>query len=169
MKTGTPTDSSWLKQLVGLAGWLVVTFAAAALGALASSGAETFYLNLELPGWAPPPWLFGPVWSLLYLIIAIAAWLVWRVHGFRYAGFALGLFLVQLAANALWTWLFFSWRLGAVAFIEILILWALIAALIVAFWRLNKAAALLLVPNIAWVSFAVALTYSTWTLNPGIL
>ncbi|WLD56826.1 tryptophan-rich sensory protein [Salinispirillum sp. LH 10-3-1] len=158
-----------LKQTIGLAGWLAATFAAAALGAMASVRAESFYLSLELPRWAPPPWLFGPVWSALYLIIAIAAWMVWRVYGFRQAGFALGLFLVQLVANALWTSLFFSWRLGAVAFIEILILWVLIAALIVAFWRLNKVAALLLAPYFAWVSFAAVLTYATWTLNPGTL
>lgn len=160
---------SLLKQILGLAGWLVVTFAAAALGGLASAQAGTFYQSLDLPSWAPPPWLFGPVWSLLYLIIAIAAWLVWRQHDFRIARLALGLFLLQLVANALWTWLFFSWRLGALAFIEILILWALIAALIVAFWRLNKTAALMLTPYLAWVSFATALTYSVWTLNPGIL
>ena len=157
------------KQIVGLAGWLVLTFAAAALGAVASAQAGTFYLQLVRPEWAPPGWLFGPVWTALYLMMAIAAWLVWRDHGFRRAGGALTLFVVQLAANAVWTWLFFVWHQGALALAEILLLWALIAATIIAFWRLHTLAAMLLLPYLAWVSFASALTYATWRLNPGIL
>ena len=157
------------KQIVGLAGWLVLTFAAAALGAVASAQAGTFYLNLVRPEWAPPGWLFAPVWTALYLMMAIAAWLVWRDHGFRRAGGALTLFVVQLAVNALWTWLFFVWHQGALAFAEILLLWALIAATLIAFWRLHRVAAILLLPYLAWVSFASALTYATWQLNPGIL
>ncbi len=157
------------KQIVGLAGWLVLTFAAAALGAVASAQAGTFYLNLVRPEWAPPGWLFAPVWTALYLMMAIAAWLVWRDHGFRRAGGALTLFVVQLAVNALWTWLFFVWHQGALAFAEILLLWALIAATLIAFRRLHLVAAILLLPYLAWVSFASALTYATWRLNPGIL
>lgn len=157
------------KQIVGLAGWLVLTFAAAALGAVASAQAGTFYLQLVRPEWAPPGWLFAPVWTALYLMMAIAAWLVWRDHGFRRAGAALTLFVLQLTANALWTWLFFVWHQGALAFAEILLLWALIAATLIAFWRLHVLAAILLLPYLAWVSFASALTYATWQLNPGIL
>ncbi len=147
----------------------MLTFAAAAIGAFASAQAGAFYAQLQQPVWAPPGWLFGPVWTVLYLMMAIAAWLVWRVHGFRRARVALGLFVLQLAANALWTWLFFVWHLGAFAFVEILLLWALIVATIVAFWRLLPVAAWLLVPYLAWVSFACALTLSTWQLNPTIL
>jgi translocator protein len=157
------------KQIVGLAGWLMLTFAAAAVGGLASAQAGAFYLQLVRPEWAPPGWLFAPVWTALYLMMAIAAWLVWRDHGFRHAGGALTLFVVQLAANAVWTWLFFAWHQGALAFAEILLLWALIAATVIAFWRLHVVAATLLLPYLVWVSFATALTYATWQLNPGIL
>lgn len=156
-------------QIAGLAGWLILTFAAAAVGAVASAQAGTFYLNLVRPEWAPPGWLFAPVWTALYLMMAIAAWLVWRDHGFHRAGGALILFVAQLTVNSLWTWLFFVWHQGALAFAEILLLWALIAATVIAFWRLHVLAATLLLPYLAWVSFASALTYATWQLNPGIL
>ena len=156
-------------QLLGLAGWLVLTFACAAAGAVASAQAATFYQQLDRPTWAPPPWIFAPVWSVLYFLMAIAAWLVWRAHGLRRAGAALGLFVVQLAANAIWTWLFFAWKQGALAFAEILLLWVLIASTLVAFWRLKPLAGMLLVPYLAWVTFACALTFATWRLNPGIL
>jgi benzodiazapine receptor len=157
-----------LKPL-GLAGWLLVTFAAAALGGFASREAGAFYATLARPGWAPPGWLFAPVWSALYLLMAIAAWLVWKARGFRGARAALSLFLVQLAGNALWTWLFFAWRLGAAAFAEIVVLWLLIVATIVTFWRVRPVAGLLLVPYLLWVSFATALCWTVWKLNPGTL
>lgn len=156
-------------QWLGLAAWLVLTFACAALGGLASAQAGTFYLQLQRPAWAPPAWIFAPVWSVLYLLMAIAAWLVWRAHGLRRARAALGLFVVQLAANALWTWLFFAWKQGALAFAEILLLWSLIAGTLAAFWRLQPFAGVLLLPYLAWVTFACALTFATWKLNPGIL
>ncbi len=157
------------KQMVGLTGWLVLTFAAAALGAIASANAGAFYQQLARPGWAPPGWLFGPVWSVLYLLIGIAAWMVWRERGFRGTGTALSLFLMQLAANALWTWLFFTWRQGALAFGEILLLWALILGTVVTFWRVRPLAGALLLPYLAWVTFASALTFATWRLNPRLL
>src|SRR5512143_2665664 len=118
--------SSMPRQLLGFIGWLAVSFAAAAVGGFASVNAGDFYQQLRRPEWAPPSWLFAPAWTLLYLLMAIAAWLVWREHGFRETRITLSLFLIQLAANALWTWLFFVWHLGAMAFGEILILWALI-------------------------------------------
>jgi tryptophan-rich sensory protein len=154
------------RQVLGLLGWLAVSFAAAALGGFASANAGAFYLELTRPAWAPPAWLFAPAWSLLYLLMGVAAWLVWREHGFRKASTALSLFLIQLAANALWTWLFFAWRLGALAFAEILILWALILCTLVAFWRVRRIAGALLLPYLAWVTFASALTYEVWRLNP---
>ena len=158
-----------LAQLGALLASLVFTFAFAAIGAAASIQAAAFYLQLQRPTWAPPAWLFGPVWSTLYFLMAIAAWLVWRKHGYRGARVALGLFIVQLIANALWSWLFFQWKLGAVAFAEVLLLWALIVATVVAFWRLKSLAAVLLLPYLAWVSFASALTFSVWRLNPALL
>lgn len=157
------------RQLIGLVAWLVVTFAAAGVGAIASLDAGAFYSQLSRPQWAPPSWLFGPVWSLLYALMAIAAWLVWRSRGFRANRGALLLFLVQLAANSLWTWLFFAWHQGALAFAEILLLWLLIVATVVSFWRVSTVAGLLLLPYLAWVSFASALTLSVWRLNPGVL
>ncbi len=101
--------------------------------------------------------------------MGIASWLVWRAQGFVGAGNALFIFIAQLAANALWTWLFFVWRLGGAAFVEILVLWALILATTILFWRVSRIAGALLVPYLAWVSFASALTLSTWRLNPGLL
>ncbi len=157
------------KQIVGLAGWLLVSFIAAAMGGVASSQAGSFYRQLVLPDWAPPGWIFGPVWTVLYILMGIAAWLVWRIGGFRAAKPALTLFLVQLAFNALWTWLFFAWQRGGLAFAEILVLWVLILATLIAFWRIRPWAGALFVPYLLWVSFACALNYAIWQLNPQIL
>lgn len=160
---------SLARQALGLAAWLVLTFSAAAIGAFASAQAGAFYMQLLRPAWAPPAWLFGPVWTGLYLLMAVAAWLVWRAHGWRRAGAALGLFVVQLVANALWTWLFFVWQQGAWALVEIMLLWVLIVGTMVAFRRLHALAAVLLLPYLVWVSFASALTWAMWTLNPTAL
>lgn len=157
--------NAWL----GLLAWLVVTAAAAAVGAFASIEAADFYAQLERPAWAPPAAWFGPVWTVLYALMGIAAWLVWRARGFVTARAGLALFLVQLAANALWSWLFFAWRLGAAAFAEILVLWILVAATFVAFWRVSKVAAVLLVPYWLWVTFASVLAFTVWRLNPSLL
>lgn len=157
------------KLIVGFLAWLVVSFVAAAIGAAASVQAGSFYTQLARPEWAPPPDVFGPVWSVLYLIMGIAAWLVWRVAGFRAARAALALFLVQLAVNALWSWLFFGWHRGALAFADILLLWVLIVATAVAFWRIKPLAGVLLIPYLLWVSFAGMLNYAVWQLNPQVL
>lgn len=157
------------KLIVGFLAWLVVSFVAAAIGAAASVQAGSFYTQLARPEWAPPPGVFGPVWSVLYLIMGIAAWLVWRVAGFRAARAALALFLVQLAVNALWSWLFFGWHRGALAFADILLLWVLIVATAVAFWRIKPLAGVLLIPYLLWVSFAGMLNYAVWQLNPQVL
>jgi benzodiazapine receptor len=157
------------KQGIGLIGWLLVTFIAAGIGSIASSKAGTFYQQLVRPEWAPPAWVFGPVWTTLYLLMGIAVWLVWRVQGFRAARIALSLYIIQLAINALWTWLFFVWRLGKMALIEIIILWILILCTLIAFWRARIIAGVLLMPYLAWVGFASALTYAIWKLNPLIL
>lgn len=155
--------------LVGFIGWLAICFIAAAIGGLASANAGEFYSQLIRPSWAPPGWLFAPVWTMLYAMMAVAAWIVWQEKSWRRGRTALSLFLVQLAANALWTWIFFVWHLGAVAFVEILLLWLLIAATAAMFWRIHKLAGALLLPYLAWVSFASALSYATWQLNPQIL
>jgi translocator protein len=157
------------RQLLGLLAWLAACFTAAALGAAASVNAGSFYQQLDRPSWAPPGWLFGPVWSVLYLSMGIAAWLVWRERGLRGMGGAAVLFLAQLAVNALWSWLFFAWREGGLAFAEVLILLLLIAATALAFWRIRPLAGALLLPYLAWVAFASVLNFTTWRLNPQLL
>ena len=156
-------------QILGLAGWLALSFLAAAAGGIASANADGFYVQLARPAWAPPPWLFGPVWTVLYVLMAIAAWLVWKARGFAGARAALALFVVQLALNALWTWIFFAWRQGAWAFAEILVLLVLIVLTAIAFFRVRPLAGALLMPYLAWVAFAAALTYSIWQINPQLL
>ena len=160
---------SKLRQTLGLFGWALVTFTAAGLGAIASVDASAFYAELARPSWAPPAWLFGPVWSALYALMAVSAWLVWRERGFAGARTALVLFIMQLAANALWSWLFFASRQGDLAFAEVLVLWCLIVATIVSFQRISVLAASLLYAYLAWCTFASALTFSIWRLNPGVL
>lgn len=173
VKTSSPSLSvsgfSPSKQVLGLFGWVVLAFVAAAVGSLATLNAQGFYQQLSRPDWAPPAWIFGPVWSVLYLLMGIAAWLVWRRGGFEKSGLALELFVVQLVANALWSWLFFAWRMGAWASVEILILWMLILGTMISFWRVRVWAGLLLLPYLAWVTFATALCFTTWKMNPALL
>ena len=157
------------KNVWGLFGWLVVCFAVSAIGAIASVQARAFYGELVQPEWAPPGAVFGPVWTTLYAMMAVAAWLVWRSGGFAQHRAALVLFLVQLGVNGLWSWLFFAWHQGAAAFADIILLWVLIVATLVAFWRVRPLAGALLVPYLLWVSFAGALNYAVWQLNPQIL
>lgn len=157
------------KQFIGLVAWLVICFVAAGVGGAASVQAGPFYIGLVRPDWAPPPSIFGPVWTALYVTMGVAAWLVWRLNGFRSARTALALFLAQLFFNALWSWLFFAWHRGALAFAEILLLWVLIVATLISFWRIRPLAGALLVPYVLWVSFASALNYAVWKLNPEML
>ncbi|KAG0739896.1 hypothetical protein G6F24_017197 [Rhizopus arrhizus] len=102
-------------------------------------------------------------------MMAVAAWLVWRERGWRGARPALTLYLVQLAGNALWSWLFFGWKLGALAFADILVLIVLVCATILGFLRIQRGAAVLLLPYLAWISFASALNFAVWRANPGVL
>lgn len=154
-----------MKGWLGLIGWLVLSLATGAVGALATRNAREFYGGLAKPEWAPPGWVFGPVWTTLYVLMGIAAWLVWRRGGWSAASGALTLFVVQLVCNALWSWIFFAWRRGALAFADIVVLLVLIVATMVAFARVNRVAAILLVPYLGWVLFASALTLSVWRAN----
>lgn len=156
-----------LRQGLMLLTLLALTYLAAAVGAFGSMNAPDFYRELQLPAFAPPAWLFGPVWTLLYTLMAVAAWLVWR-NGKHYQA-ALSLYFVQLLVNALWSWLFFAWQQGALAFANIMLLLPLIIATALVFWRHNKLAGLLLIPYILWVSFAAVLNFSIWQLNPTLL
>lgn len=164
-----PSSRSPALQAAMLLFFIIVCFAAAAVGAIGSMNAPQFYGQLVQPEWAPPTWLFGPVWSLLYAAMAFAAWLVWRKGPSAAVTIALVVFFLQLALNALWSWMFFAWQLGAGAFIEILMLWLLIALCIVLFRRIQPLSAYLLWPYLAWVSFASALNFALWQANPGIL
>ena len=101
--------------------------------------------------------------------MGIAAWLIWRNGGFRENRAALSIFLIQLALNAIWTWVFFAWHLGALAFFNIIVLWGLIATVLILFWRVSALAGALLLPYLAWVGFAAALNFSLWRLNPAVL
>ena len=163
------TPRSRRSDLVGLVGWLVLSYAVSAVGAAASLQAQSFYGELAQPSWAPPAWLFGPVWTALFTAMGVAAWLVWREGGFGERRGALGLFLAQLALNALWSWLFFAWQLGGAAFGDIVVLWILIVLTTLAFWRVRPVAGALLVPYLLWVSFAAALNFALWQLNPEVL
>jgi tryptophan-rich sensory protein len=133
---------SRVNQWVALAGWLLLAAAGGAIGAIASVEAGQFYSTLARPPWAPPAAVFGPVWTVLYAAMGVAAWLVWRERTWARARHALGLFVLQLAANALWSWLFFGWKLGAWAFADILVLIALVVVTTVRFARIRRAAAI---------------------------
>ena len=159
---------------LALLGWVTLSAAAGAVGAIASRNAGAFYGELTKPTWAPPGWLFGPVWSTLYLLMGVAAWLVWRVEPATPAdrvirSRGLALFVGQLVLNALWTWLFFAWRQGAMAFGEIVLLVVAVAITMWHFGRVRPLAAWFLVPYLAWISFATALTWAVWQRNPGQL
>lgn len=107
---------------------------------------------------------------MLYVLMGISAWLVWDEHGFSQARIGLTLFFVQLTVNALWSWLFFFWYQGTLAFLDVILLWLLIAAIVRSYWKLSaRTAALLLLPYLAWVTFAAFLNYTIWQLNPGLL
>ena len=161
--------AGWGDQPVGLSPPACRAACAATIGSVASINAREFYAQLSTPEWAPPGWLFGPVWTTLYFLMAIAAWLVWRDRGWKQARGALALYLVQLAVNAAWSWVFFAWRRGQLALVVVVVLGVLIVFTIVAFARVRKSAALLLLPYLLWVSFATALTASAWQRNPELL
>jgi translocator protein len=152
-----------MKKWAGLAGWIAVSFVAAAVGSRFEPGA--WYAALNKPPWTPPSWLFGPVWTVLYATMGVAAWLVWERAGFRGARVALALFGAQLVLNAAWSWLFFGLQRPGLAAAGILVLLAAIVATCVAFWRVRPAAGLLLLPYSGWVGFAAALNLAIWWLN----
>ena len=157
------------KQILGLFVWFVINFLASAVGALASIQAKTFYAELLQPSWAPAPQVFGPVWTLLFALMAVAAWLVWRTDEGANRKKALQIFLLQLAVNGLWSWLFFAWHLGGLALINVMVLWLMILITIMAFWRVNRLAGALLLPYLLWVGFAIILNATLWQMNPQIL
>lgn len=152
------------ESVIALTLTLVAVFALALSGsAFVSASPERWYTQ---PSWAPPDWVFGPVWTALYTMMAISAWLVWKKKGLGGARRALGLFVLQLVLNGAWTPIFFGARSPGAALVVIILLWCAIVATIIAFRRHSSAAALLLVPYILWVSFAAALNLAIWRLTP---
>ena len=149
---------SWL----ALAGFAAAVFVAAAIGGLGVQGTTDEYASLQQPSWAPPSWLFGPVWSALYALIAVAGWLVWRRVGFSPALWA---WTAQLVLNAIWTPLFFGAGQYGLAFAEIVLMWLAIGVTVVLFARVSRVATALMLPYWAWVTFAAALNLSIWQLN----
>jgi benzodiazapine receptor len=140
-----------------------------AVGGLGSifttSSVRDWYPVLQKPSWNPPAWVFGPVWTMLYIMMAIAAWLVWRRRGPVHVNSALGLFVLQLILNALWSPLFFGLRSPLAGLLDIVPLWAAIFATLLFFWKISPVAGVLLLPYWLWVSFATALNFAIWKLN----
>jgi len=143
---------------------LVLVIIVAALGGIASADAAADYGMLAQPSWAPPSYLFGPVWSALYLLMAVAAWLVWRANP-RWTNPAIIVYGVQLALNLLWSPLFFGLGWRGLALVDILLLDVAVAVTIAAFWKAHRAAAWMMLPYFGWILFATALNYSVWSLN----
>lgn len=163
MNAANPAPISVIRQVFALIGWIALSFAAAATAVFVSIGG--WYAGLDKPAWNPPAWIFGPVWSLLYAMMGVAAWLVWRAGGWKVQRRALGWFLLQWLLNALWTPLFFGLHRPGLAFAEIIALWLALAVTLRSFWRVKKAAGILLTPYLAWVSFAAVLNFTIWRLN----
>jgi benzodiazapine receptor len=158
-----------MKWLV-LSGFLLLCYAVAAIGGYwTASELRDWYLSLKRPRIAPPNWVFGPVWTLLYALMALAAWQIWLAQPSPVRTKALLLFFVQLGLNLLWTWLFFHEHDIANALADVFLLWIAIAAEAVIFHRISPIAAWLMVPYLAWVSFAVLLNFEYWRLNPEAL
>ncbi len=150
------------KRWAGLPVFAVALALVAAVGSLAAMDAAGQYLALERPSWAPPQWLFGPAWMVLYIMIAISGWLAWSARGWTPA---LGVYAAQLVLNAAWTPLFFGADRYGLAFAEIVVLWGTIVATIVMFRPISRVAAWLLVPYLLWVTYAGSLNLAVWLMN----
>jgi benzodiazapine receptor len=151
------------RDVLGLTAFVVLCFGVSVLGGTAIGPAVAeWYPALKKPAWTPPVWVFGPVWTLLYPMVAVAGWLAWREGRARFGPLA---YLLQLGLNAAWPWLFFAERRPDLAFFCIAALCAVIVATIAAFWRRSRGAALLLVPYLAWVVLAAALNHAIWRMN----
>jgi len=160
--TEVPRMADWIALIISF----VICFVAAGVGGLLTSRAiEEWYRGLTKPSWNPPEWAFGPVWTVLYILMAISAWLVWEEGGFDEQLIPLAVFGVQLALNVIWSGVFFYKRMILGGLVEVVAFWFAILATIIAFWSASEIAALLLIPYIAWVSIASYLNYTIWRLN----
>ncbi len=153
-------------ELLGLIAFIALCLGISAIGGwIAAQSVGTWYRTLQKPFFNPPDWLFAPVWTLLYLMIAVAGWRVWRAPGLADARSAMAAYAMQLALNLAWSFLFFGGRLIGVALTEIVLLFAAIVVNAVLFWRIDRVAGWLLAPYAAWVAFACALNLALWRLN----
>lgn len=155
-----------MRSVIGLIIWVLLCFGIASFGAVFSPGSE-WYAQLQKPSWNPPDWIFGPVWTILYAMMGVAAWLVWKPQGFSGARGALTIFLIHLIFNGAWSWLFFGLHRPDLAFYEIVLLWVSILATLIAFWKHSQLAGALLIPYLLWVTFAAVLNFTIWRLNKG--
>lgn len=150
-------------NVTGLSVWLLLSFAVAAFGAQIEPG--EWYRQLSKPDWTPPNWLFGPVWTFLYIAMAVAAWLIWREGGVRRSLTPLGFYVLQLILNGLWSWFFFGRNMIGAAFIDIILLLVAIIVTSALFLKRQRLAGILMIPYVLWVSFATALNFQIWRLN----
>ena len=154
------------RQVISLAVSVGICLGAAGIGSvLTRPSITTWYATLRKPSWTPPNWVFGPVWTVLYLSMAVAVWLVWRQAGFSHAKFPLALFAVQLALNVAWSGIFFGLRLPGVAFLGVALLWLFILSTTIAFWPVSRTASWLMVPYLTWVTYASALNAAIWRMK----
>jgi len=157
--------TNWTRG-IGFGFFVLVCLGVAGLGAIVTTPEiGGWYRTIAKPSWNPPDFIFGPVWTTLFVMMAIAAWLVWRPAGFQAAAVPLTLFAVQLLLNSAWSWIFFGMHQPGWAFVEIMFLWWAILATVVAFFRRSMVAGWLMVPYLAWVSFASVLNFTIWRLN----
>ncbi len=155
--------SSFVKLVIAIA---LPVLIGGVSGFFTVSGVESWYQTIQKPSWNPPNWVFGPVWTTLYVMMGIALWLVWKEDTSRELKLIAGiLFAAQLTLNFFWSFIFFRLELPGWAFAEILVMWVVILATIFAFAQVNKTAAWLLVPYISWVSFAAMLNFTIWRMN----
>ena len=153
---------------IGLVVFVAVCLGAGGLGAMATTPEiDSWYKTIEKPSWNPPDYVFGPVWTTLFVMMAIAAWTIWKQDGFQKTATPLTLFFLQLALNVGWSWIFFGFHQIGWAFAEIIVLWLTIVMTTIAFFRRSKIAGWLMMPYLAWVSFASVLNFTIWRLNTG--
>lgn len=151
-----------MNRYLALVAFALVTFAASSTGAIFPPGA--WYAALVKPEWTPPNWVFPLAWGVLYVIIALAGWLAWRVQGF---GVSLKFWVAQLIFNAAWSYIMFGQHQIGLAMLDIVLLWLMTVGFIVTVWTSSRAAGLLFLPYLAWATFAGALNFAVWQLNPG--
>lgn len=161
--TGIQKDLFTVTSISLLIFFVLLVIVVASVGAMFKPG--IWYESLVKPAWTPPNWIFPIAWAILYLMIALSGWLAWRTAGFTTAGFAFVFYFLQLLFNAAWSWLFFGLQRMELAFIDIVLLWLTIVANIITFHSIHPLASYLLIPYLAWVSYAAALNFSVWQLN----